>query len=54
MEEKRGGKWKIEKKGERKFVKGMRRQKKGKVYRREYGRRQEKKEERVNIVEERS
>ncbi len=54
MEERRGGKWKREKKGERKFVKGMREQRKGKVYGREYGRRQEKKEERVNNMEERS
>jgi hypothetical protein len=54
VEDRRGGKWKIEKKGERKFVKGIREQRKGKVYGREYGRRQEKKEERVNNVEERS
>ncbi len=53
MEERRGGKWKIEKKGERNFVKGIREQRKGKVYGREYGRRQEK-DERVNNVEERS
>ncbi len=54
MAERRGGKWKIEKKGERKFLKGMREQRKGRVYGREYGRRQKKKEERVNIVEDRS